>query len=399
LFEDIKQVEPGSIVTYNYKNNTIKIESFFDLYQSNNLIDYNQSTLMNLLTNSVKRRIHHQNPALTLSGGLDSSIILDLVNSLNTNIKDCFSISFTDGGIYDEQDIVKILAKKYNVNLHLIPVTQDMLIDNLEESLYFSEDVTINLHMPAKFLLFQEIKKHGFNISLSGEGSDEFFLGYSHFFPNENPLLKGMHLPDSNQLKINQKNIPTFLQAKLSIGYKIQELLEHNIKVENINLYNSEQLNQTEQASYLWSKYALSNSILIALGDKMEMASTIEGRTPFLDIDVLNYIMSVKLEDKYSTSQDKILLRELFKNRLPKEVINTKKHPFIAPPLISTTKGIEFVRTVLMNWNTTLISKEKINLKLDSLLTNNDINELRTYDPVFMILVSLALIQKRMIDD
>lgn len=396
LFEDIHQLEPGSILIYDYKSNTYTIEYYDDIYKKEEKRDINQSELFNILKESVERRIKNQNPAITLSGGLDSSIILDLVQEINPNINNCFSVSFKDGSFYDESDIVKKISKKYGTNLNILELTQKDLMDAFEESVYHAEDVAVNLHISAKYLLFKKIKQEGFNVSLSGEGSDELFFGYAHFYPVVSNYLKGMHLPDVIDEKT--QHLPMFIQAKLSIGNKIKSFLNISEDFHFEDTYNISHLHEMEKASFLWSKYALSNSLLVALGDKQEMASTVEGRTPFLDKNLVKYITSVDISNKINPNEDKYLLREIFRNRLLPEVVEKKKHPFISPPLLDSIEGIEFYRKILNEWDYPLLNKVKINHKLDELI-NETLEEKRLFDPVFMILSSLALIQKRMIDD
>lgn len=399
LFTGIDQVAPGWVVEYDYRTKEIKKWQYDNLYLSKDQKPLDLDQVYQLLHQSVARRIKGQNPALTLSGGLDSSIILHIAQSINPQLKDAFSISFKGGGIYDEKELVLILKEKYNLNLHLIEISLSDQLSVLEEALYHAEDVTINLHLAAKFLLFQKIKSQGFKVSLSGEGSDEFFMGYKHFYPTSENIhyLSGMHLPDSYQLD-NGEELPTFLKAKLSIGYKISQFLTKphipNFKLLSPHIVT---LHPLHQASYLWSKLALSNSILIALGDKMEMASTIEGRTPFLDKELINYISQIPPEHKISHTEDKTILRKIFKTLLPIEIIEKPKHPFLSPPVIGTPEGVEFIKTHLLSWNNELLNRQAIEKFLNNIHKLSE-QEQRVYDPVFMILTSLAILQKRLCD-
>lgn len=399
LFSGIEQVPPGWIVEYDYKTKQLNKWQYADIYSTKPSLSGNVEDISSLLHKAVARRIQDQKPAITLSGGLDSSIILHIAQSINPALKDAFSISFKDGGIYDEKDLVLILKEKYNLNLHLVEISLADQLAVLEEALYHAEDVTVNLHLAAKFILFKEIRAKGFKVSLSGEGSDEFFMGYKHFYPPENSshYLAGMHLPDSNQLTTGEE-LPMFLQAKLSIGYKISKFL-NNPTTPTFKLISDKvgSLHPVHQASYLWSKLALSNSILIALGDKMEMASTIEGRTPFLDKDLVQYMSQVFPENKMSSTEDKTILRKIFKNLLPPEIIHKPKHPFLSPPMIGSPEGNLFVRNILLSWNNDLINKKAIEVFLNNTQQLTE-QEQRIYDPIFMILTSLAILEKRFCD-
>lgn len=92
----------------------------------------------------------------------------------------------------------------------------------------YTEEIAINLHVSAKFLLFKEMKKNNIKISISGEGSDEIFLGYSHlqkeidkdYYAGE--YLKNLHFSEDNN------DYPIFINAKLNLCKKLKEKLIKN---------------------------------------------------------------------------------------------------------------------------------------------------------------------------
>ena len=86
------------------------------------------------------------------------------------------------------------------------------------------------------------------------------------------------------------------------------------------------------QALYLWSKIQLHNFILTFLGDRMEMAHSIEGRVPFLDHKVAEFCARVPIRMKINGMREKHVLREAAREVLIEEVYNREKHPFAAPP-------------------------------------------------------------------
>jgi asparagine synthase (glutamine-hydrolysing) len=86
------------------------------------------------------------------------------------------------------------------------------------------------------------------------------------------------------------------------------------------------------QGLYINSRVHLPNFILTFLGDRMEMAHSIEGRVPFLDHHVAEYAAGVPISMKVRGFREKHVLREAAKDVLIEEVYNREKHPFTSPP-------------------------------------------------------------------
>jgi asparagine synthase (glutamine-hydrolysing) len=86
------------------------------------------------------------------------------------------------------------------------------------------------------------------------------------------------------------------------------------------------------QSLYLWSKTVMANYILTMLGDRMEMAHSIEGRVPFLDHKVVELLVSQPVSQKIRGMTEKFVLREALKDVITDTVYRRQKHPFLSPP-------------------------------------------------------------------
>src|SRR5262249_10551381 len=95
------------------------------------------------------------------------------------------------------------------------------------------------------------------------------------------------------------------------------------------------------QSMYLWSKTVLPNYLLAMLGDRMEMAHSVEGRPPFLDHHVVETVRAVPVHYKIRGMTEKYLLREAVRELIPKSVYRRQKHPFLSPP-VSLDQGGRF---------------------------------------------------------
>jgi asparagine synthase (glutamine-hydrolysing) len=87
------------------------------------------------------------------------------------------------------------------------------------------------------------------------------------------------------------------------------------------------------QALYLWAKTQLPNYVLAMLGDRMEMAHSIEGRVPFLDHHVVELVRALPVAQKIRGITEKWVLREATRSVLTPTVYARHKHPFTSPPV------------------------------------------------------------------
>ena len=90
--------------------------------------------------------------------------------------------------------------------------------------------------------------------------------------------------------------------------------------------------NAVHGALYLWAKTALPHYILSNLGDRMEMAHSVEGRVAFMDHHVAEYLHRVPVSLKIRGMTEKYILREAMKGIITDTVYRRQKHPFLSPP-------------------------------------------------------------------
>jgi asparagine synthase (glutamine-hydrolysing) len=160
-------------------------------------------------------------------------------------------------------------------------------------------------------------------------------------------------------------------------------------------------------SSYLWSKICLGNYILVGLGDKMEMASTIEGRVPFLDKRV--YEASQRMPTRFKMSEDsveKYILKETFKNDITPMIYQKQKHPFIAPPLLHwsgesktddvVTRLFDILNSSSMK-NSSFFDSVKIKTMIEKLIKSGDKSLQAKYDPIIMLILTLYYFEKNFI--
>jgi asparagine synthase (glutamine-hydrolysing) len=231
----------------------------------------------------------------------------------------------------------------------------------------------VNAHFVAKYLLSRAVRNDGYKVVLTGEGSDEILGGYAHFRedmlrydsagqdPAEierlvaqleaaNQVSQGILLSSdrsggSAMIDKVLGFLPTMYTSVLArlkrlkplfdaeyfapfAGLDIASLLLNDLDVKRRLTGRA----PVHQSMYLWSKTALPGYILVLLGDRMEMAHSVEGRVPFLDHEVGEFLFNMPVNMKIRGLTEKYVLREATRDVLTDTPYARQKHPFLSPP-------------------------------------------------------------------
>ncbi len=325
------------------------------------------------LQDSVKQRlVADVEVASYLSGGIDSCAVLGLAQQCMDKPIRAFTLTF-ENPLFDEAAIAEATAKHVGATYHPIPITGRDIADSYGDAIWHSETQMFNGHGVAKYLLSQAVQKAGIKVVFTGEGADEMLGGYPFFRAdavNNNPALssaeksafmdemfgtneatRALVMPkqvnNEEMLAIQSRLgwVPASLNVSLAMRNGIASFWSPEVKMKMQGHYplvsNLDRLplkqriagrDHLNQALYIHSKTLLPNFILNYLGDRMEMAHSIEGRVPFLDHRVAEVAARVPVNMKVKGIREKHVLREAAKEVLIPEVYNRQKHPFTTPP-------------------------------------------------------------------
>ena len=374
-----------------------------------------------------------------LSGGLDSCATLGFAARNSSSPIQAFTLTF-DQAAYDEGDIAREMAARAGANFHPIPIKQSDNADHFEDALWHSETLFSNGHGVSKFLLSRAVRDAGYKVVYTGEGSDEILGGYVHFRsdmlqhntqgqdPAEvkrlleqleaaNMVSRGVLSPagDTGSLESVERLlgfIPGCLKVFAAQGQQRLQLLAADFKAQFDGrdsarlfldgfdlpavLHGRDPLNKS---LFVWAKSFLPTYILNLLGDRMEMAHSIEGRVPFLDHHVVECASRAPVSMKIRGLTEKYLLREAARPVITDTVYRRQKHPFIAPPvtMTPTERFHEMMQDTLRSsvlGSVPFYDQKKVIALLDRLPSMPE-PDLIAWDGILMSVLSACVLQQR----
>ena len=373
-FEHIKQLPPAHCAVLDLSQMKFNLSSYWTPYEVNNgskesLIDYEdlKFSLGTLLNDSVASQLVSDVPlGLFLSGGIDSSILALLAAKNSTSRLKTFTVIFEDKDLelYDES----IYAKKVSdvVNSEHIEIALGIQKpDSILELIDCFDQPFANPTFYLSYLISKATKKH-VTVALSGAGGDELFGGYPRYkalpyakalssvpkllsrcvreFASLIPENNFSHLPRRIKLFVRgmgESLSEQYLQWTYYLSDDEKALLlkpmlakkalltkSTNIITSYLSEISSKDL--LNRIQYVDLKTFLLDNVL-EYTDKTSMAVGLETRVPYLDHRIVE--LSFKIPQKYKIYKGnlKYILKETFKDLLPREIINAPKKGFCAP--------------------------------------------------------------------
>ena len=299
-----------------------------------------------LLVDSVKQRLKSDVEVGTLlSGGIDSSLVSTIYSQHTNHRINTFSVGYKTHKKYSELPYADLVAKKIQSSHLSLEIGQDEFIESLDEVLNALEEPHADPAAIPLFHLTKQIKKQGIKTVLSGEGSDELFLGYDNYAK----FLKYYKFADT--LSKDQNEFLDDIIGALQTNTKESEYLKRVVKKQNIynsfgEIYTEVQRKRllkkvatfknenpkkdpVDWMSYIDMKIWLGEALLSKV-DKISMANSIETRNPFLDFRLVDTVFSIDNSLKTGDT-NKYLLKKIAEKYIPDEIINRPKKGFNSP--------------------------------------------------------------------
>ena len=332
--------------------------------ETNPVIEQLRENLIARLEKAVQRRLMSDVPlGVFLSGGIDSSAIAALAakhvpaGQLNT-----FSIGFNDPS-FDESGYAQLVAEKLGTRHRSETLDLDKSIALLPEIVARLDEPLGDGSLLPTYLLSRFTRQH-VTVALGGDGGDELFAGYDPFralgaaelyaklVPR--PLHHAIRLVAA-RLPVSHKNVSFDFKIKrtlsgLSYPPKLWNAVwmgaleprdlaqlfrepcdEEEVYSEAIEAWDRcAQPNLVDRTLQFFTNLYLQDGIL-AKTDRASMMCSLEARSPFLDIEVVDLARRIPWQLKLRGGQTKWILKETLAPLLPREIIGRKKKGFGMP--------------------------------------------------------------------
>jgi asparagine synthase (glutamine-hydrolysing) len=366
LFKNIRQLEPGQSLRLSLNDPHPRLKTYWDVDYSQSL-DLSESEAQaqftDLLEAAVQRRLMADVPlGAFLSGGLDSSAVVACMKQAAGEQVKTFSIGFGEAS-YNEAPYARQVAQHLGTQHHEQAVTPD-LAGVLPKIVWHGEDPLADSSMIPVYYLSQMTRQH-VTVALAGDGADEILAGYPtyratllarrlQFLPHpvvqffSQGLLRWLPLSDE---KISwQEKLARFMAGvglpwgeahavwrQIHSPAQKRALLQtpaqrpHALPALYQSYYErSRAKNILDALLYVDTRFYLPNDMLVKV-DRMSMAHGLEGRVPFLDYTLVEFVAKLPSHYKLRGGVGKYLLRRAMADRLPAITLQRPKAGFNIP--------------------------------------------------------------------
>jgi asparagine synthase (glutamine-hydrolysing) len=403
IYEGIRQLLPGHILTLNSTGESPVLTAFWSAAQvarnglESRLQNSEQEVLEQLhqtLLDAVRLRMIADVPlGAFLSGGIDSSVVVALMQAQSARPVKTFTIGFHEG-VYNEAAHAKKVAEHLGTeHTELFVTPEDALnVVPLLPSMYdepFADSSQIPTHLVSK------LARRQVTVALSGDGGDELFCGYSRYvFVHSlwrmlkklpKPAAKGMAraIRSISPATIDRLLRPLPVPEKLrnAPGNKLHRLADHLSAQDPAEVYlravsmwpdpSSVVLGSHERdvvpraiAEFTDVPTSLEMAMLtdltnylpddiLAKVDRASMAVNLEVRVPVLDHRVVELAWRLPVDFKLRNGKTKWALRQILSRYIPKELVERPKMGFSMPVDL-------WLRGPLREWGEDLLSPESL---------------------------------------
>jgi asparagine synthase (glutamine-hydrolysing) len=365
LLEGIIEVPPASLVVFD-RHGIRDPERYWEPLPSGRPLRLGAdtlSTVRGLVRGATERRMISDVPlGASLSGGIDSSIVVGLMSELAVEPVHTFSIGFPEDPSYDETHHAALVARHFNTHHTEFDVRVDAVA--LLDHLVWHHDGPFGDSSAIPTFVVSQLASQEVTVLLTGDGGDEVFGGYDRFvaaalagrmprfaaravggasrlLPNSHGyfslrrrLLRFAELPD-HPVKDRYVSWVALVNPQLLaelVAPDLREAARPDVALASINAAYARAAELPELDQILFANFVtyLPDDLAVK-ADRMSMAHSLEVRSPFLDTAVVEYLARLPARKKVGLRKLKPILREAFGPLLPRSIWERRKHGFGVP--------------------------------------------------------------------
>lgn len=404
IYQGVWKLEPATIAVFNCAGERLKTYKYWDAFEvasqaTEEMESLGYKAAVDLLESKLSKAVTRQMMAdvplgAFLSGGVDSSVVVALMQKQSTIPVKTFTIGFDVPG-YNEAEHALAVAKHLKTDHHELYVSEKDALDviPLLPTIYdepFGDSSQIPSYLVAK------MAKSNVTVALSGDAGDELFGGYNRYTLTKSMWSKIHRLPlqlrrvfAAGLLEVPVQSwntyMPGFITSKYAnIGYKIHRGAQVMSSKNEMELYRS--LISRFQHVESWVNPAFNykplkteldlSSNQMPIGDSIEqmmlldlitylpwdiltkmdraaMSVSLETRIPMLDHTIVEFAWSLPMDYKLRNGKGKAILRDVLYKHVPKNLIERPKMGFGIP--IAT-----WLRGPLLDWAESLLDEKRL---------------------------------------
>lgn len=352
MFEEISRLEPGHFFVYQLKKkkiiqyvqwynllNRLHKAQLTSLAQNEKIPTYAQAKkkVKHLLEQAVALRMVSDVPVASfLSGGLDSSLLCALAKKHNSALH-TFSIGFETT---NELPFAKTVADSLHTRHFAYETNHEKLKESIRNLItHIDEPIASPGFLPILYLS-EQVAQHN-KVVLSGDGADEIFCGYdrykllhySQFLPQIPSLIATTHeiAQVFHAVKEEKKHSEKYFVA--SGLFTKKELLKLGMKYHAFEQFFSWPNMSTTFVNkcMILDVMSLMPYDFFMKADKMSSAYGLEQREPYMDYQLVEYVLSLPISYRLRFGKEKRILKDIAKQYIPQSITNRKKSGFNVP--------------------------------------------------------------------
>lgn len=370
IFKEVHKLPPAHYLLTD--GQTLTIQRYWDVVYEPKLVagmPELRHELRALIHDAVRLRLRTDVPlGLFLSGGIDSAIILAEMEQLLDRPVEAFTISF-DVEAFDEAEYAALAAKQFGANHHRFSMSLSALKDPYMLANWLDEPFANSSALPTYYLAQQT--RQQVTVALSGDGGDEIFGGYQRYLfdrmirPYEaipsvlrDPLMSVLtakirprqDVPTEANWRLGLKRLRqatsvSRMASLLRWGSYFSEAMKANLYTPEMravcapldsaliledDYHRAQARDPLDRTLYADLVNYLTDDGNVKI-DRMSMANSLEVRSPYMDVRVVEFAARLPVRAKISGVTQKRLLREAYADVLPPVTVNRGKRGFAVP--------------------------------------------------------------------
>jgi asparagine synthase (glutamine-hydrolysing) len=323
LYRDVFQLRPGTWLAFDPRRGTLEQRTYWDVPQQVEpaITDAGRAVdaFVELLADAVRLRLRADVPVtLFLSGGIDSALLAKL-----SGVERAFTVQFRElADTIDEETYATDLGRRLGLDVQMVRPTREELLEDLPALAWHLEMPTGSFSVFPLYRLAKACRAAGYEVALSGEGSDELFAGYAR-----NELLLGERtVRDAEKAKsyramlarYDGSDLDRFCRMASRSGLMGAALMKAHL----VPLWS-------DRKSMLANICSIETRVflqpLLQMLDRMTMAHGVEGRCPFLDHRLVAFAFSLHDALRYRDGTGKWIVREAARRLLPEGALTLER--------------------------------------------------------------------------